>query len=68
MAKNGTPSRKTRNAAWRVMEKREPRITGSSAGSVMCVRPALLVNRLRASSIRPAAARRTTSTSTAVQV
>ena len=39
-AKNGTPSRNTRNAAWRTAEKCERRITGSTAGSATCVRPA----------------------------
>ncbi len=40
-------------------------MTGSTAGSVMCVRPAFCVRRPRASSISPAIAMSTTSTSTA---
>src|SRR5229473_7451990 len=39
-AKNGRPKRNTRRAPWRAGDRRDRRMTGKTAGSTTCVRPA----------------------------
>src|SRR5579872_4513417 len=67
-AKNGSPVRNRRSAAWRVTEKGELRMTGKTAGRTTCVRPAFRVKRRRATRVRSEIASSTLTTRIAARL